>query len=90
MRAGPISFPDVTYDAASDVLYARLSTTPPARREKTEDGDVWSYDGEDRPTGVIVMEPRSRLERDGAVYLIVPAGDRLRLQGIEAAMRSVV
>jgi len=90
MRAGRISFPDVTYDAASDVLYARLSTARPARREQTEDGDVWSYDGENRPTGVIVMEPRARLERDGAVYLIVPAGDRLRLQGVEAAMRSVV
>lgn len=90
MLAGRISFPEVTYDAASDVLYARISTGKPARREQTEDGDVWSYDEADRPTGVIVMEPRARLDRDGAVYLIVPAGDRLRLQGVEAAMRSVV
>jgi len=90
MRAGRISFPEVSYDAASDVLYARISASKPLRREKTEDGDIWSYGEDDHPIGVIVMEPRARLQRDGAVYLIVPAGDRLRLQGVEAAMRSVV
>ena len=90
MRAGRISFAEVSYDAASDVLYARISGGKPSRRERTEDGDVWSFGEDDHPTGVIVMEPQARLDRDGAVYLIVPAGDRLRLQGIEAAMRSVV
>jgi hypothetical protein len=37
-----------------------------------------------------VMEPRQRLERDGAVYITLPTGERERLQGIEAAMRPVV
>ncbi len=90
MRAGRISFAEVSYDAASDVLYARISGGTALRREKTDDGDVWSFGEDDTPLGVIVMEPRARIERDGAVFLIVPAGDRLRLQGIEAAMRSVV
>jgi hypothetical protein len=34
------------------------------------------------------MEPRERLERDGAVYVSLPSGERERLQGVEAAMRS--
>ena len=90
MRAGRHSFPDVTYDAPSDVLYARLGSGRETTRERTEDGDVWTYDEMGRPTGVIVMEPRERLDRDGAVYVILPSGERERLQGVEAAMRSPV
>jgi len=90
MRAGRHSFPQVTYDPPSDVLYAKLSGSREASREPTEDGDVWTFDDVGRPTGVIVMEPRSRLERDGAVYLILPSGERERLQGVEAAMRGPV
>jgi hypothetical protein len=90
VRAGRHSFPEVTYDAPSDVLYARLSGLEPSSRERTEEGDVWTFDDLGRPTGVIVMEPRERLERDGAVYLTLPSGERERLQGVEAAMRSPV
>ena len=36
------------------------------------------------------MEPGERLERDGAVYLTLPSGERERLQGVEAAMRGPV
>jgi len=41
-----------------------------------------------RATGLIVMEPRERLARDGYVYVTLPTGERERLQGVEAAMRS--
>ena len=87
MRAGRHSFPQVTYDPPSDVLYAKLSTSQVASRERTEEGDVWTYDAMGRPTGVIVIEPRARLDRDGAVYITLPSGERERLQGVEAAMR---
>lgn len=87
MRSGRYSFPYVTYDPPSDVLYAQLSHADAARRERTEEGDVWTYDESGRPTGVIVMEPRERLERDGAVYITLPSGERQRLQGVEAALR---
>ena len=40
-----------------------------------------------RATGLIVMEPRERFARDGAVYVTLPTGERERLQGVEAAMR---
>jgi uncharacterized protein YuzE len=87
MRTGRYSFPYVTYDPPSDVLYAQLSRAEAARRERTEEGDVWTFDDRGRPTGVIVMEPRERLERDGAVYVTLPSGERERLQGVEAALR---
>ncbi len=88
MRTGRYSFAHVTYDPPSDVLYARLgSDEDAARRERTEEGDVWTFDGDGRPTGIIVMEPRARFERDGAVYVSLPSGERERLQGVEAAIR---
>jgi hypothetical protein len=34
------------------------------------------------------MNPRDQLERDGAVYLSLPEGDRVRVQGVEAAVRA--
>lgn len=87
MRAGRHWFPQVTYDPPSDVLYAKLSRAPEVSRERTEEGDVWTFDQMGRPTGVIVNDPRERLERDGAVYLTLPSGERERIQGVEAAMR---
>lgn len=90
MRAGRHSFPQVTYDPPSDVLYAKLNSLEAATRERTEDGDVWTFDDLGRPTGLIVVEPRERLRRDGAVHVILPSGERERLQGVEAAMRGVV
>lgn len=87
LRAGPYTFSHVTYDPPSDVLYAQLRRADSVRRERTEEGDVWTYDDDGHPTGVIVMEPRARLERDGAVYITLPGGERERVQGIEAALR---
>jgi hypothetical protein len=90
MRAGRHSFPEVTYDPPRDVLYAKLSGAQEVSRERTGEGDVWTFGQMGRPTGVIVNEPRERLERDGAVYLTLPSGERERIQGVEAAMRSAV
>ena len=87
VRTGRYSFSYVTYDPPSDVLYARVNQARDASRERTEDGDVWTFDADGRPTGVIVMEPRERIARDGAVYVTLPTGERERLQGVEAAMR---
>ncbi len=88
MRSGRYSFPYISYDPPSDVLYARITEGRAASRERTEEGDVWTFDADGRPTGVIVMEPGRRFERDGAVYITLPTGERERLQGVESAMRS--
>jgi hypothetical protein len=88
VRSGRYSFAFSTYDPPSDVLYARISEELDATRERTEEGDVWTFDADGRPTGVIVMEPGRRFARDGAVYITLPTGERERLQGVEAAIRS--
>lgn len=87
MRTGRYAFDQVTYDPPSDVLYARTGRGSDASRQATEDGDVWTFDADGHATGMIVMEPRRRFERDGAVYVTLPTGERERLQGVEAAMR---
>jgi hypothetical protein len=88
VRTGRYRFAFVTYDPPSDVLYARISDAGDATRERTPEGDVWTYDGDGRPTGLIVNDPGARFARDGAVYVTLPTGERERLQGVEAAMRS--
>ena len=87
MRSGRLTFSRITYDAPDDVLRARLSHADEVSRERNEDGDWWGFDADGRPTSLTVMEPRERLERDGAVYITLPTGERERLQGAEAAMR---
>ncbi|HKJ35181.1 MAG TPA: hypothetical protein VKA36_01320 [Solirubrobacterales bacterium] len=89
LRLGRHNFTRVVYDHASDVLYASLPGVEPARREQTPDeDDVWLFDDRDRFIGVRVLEPRRRWERDGAVWIALPTGERERAAGLEAALRS--
>jgi hypothetical protein len=87
LRAGPYVFSHVTYDPPSDVLYAAIGRPGSGRREATPESHYLRFDGQNRFSGVILMNPRARLERDGAVYLSLPEGDRVRVQGIEAIVR---
>lgn len=87
LRLGRHNFTRVVYDGASDVLYATLPGAEPARREATPEEDVWLFDDADRFIGVRVLEPRVRWERDGAVWISLPTGERERATGLEAALR---
>ena len=85
LHAGPYEFHHVTYDAPSDVVYAALEAPKPScRQERTEEGDILRFDREGHFFGFVLTEPREQLERDGVVYLSLPSGDRVRVQGIEA------
>lgn len=88
IRAGQYTFTHVTYDAPSDVLYASIDRPRPGTREQTPEADVLRFDMRGEFFGVILNEPRARLERDGAVKLTLPSGDLVRVQGIEAAIRA--
>ena len=83
LRIGRHNFTYVTYDASSDVIYAKRDSSPSARRELTPEDHVWLFDSDDRFHGVALMEPRERLERDGAVYLTLPSGEQERVAGVE-------
>ena len=87
LRAGRYTFSHVTYDPPSDVLYAAIGSPRPGRREPTPESHVLRFDGRGRLAGVILMNPREQLEREGGVFLSLPEGDRVRVQGIEAVVR---
>ncbi|MGH2966893.1 MAG: hypothetical protein ACRDMH_16145 [Solirubrobacterales bacterium] len=87
LRAGRYTFSHVTYDPPSDVLYAAIGSPRSGRRERTPESHYLRFDGRGRLSGVILMDPRAQLERDGAVYLSLPEGDRVRVQGVEAFVR---
>lgn len=89
LRAGPYTFPYVTYDASSDVLYAGFERQRrQGSRERTAEDDFLRYDADGRFIGITLVNPRSRLEREGAVYLSLPSGDRARVQGLELELRA--
>jgi uncharacterized protein YuzE len=87
LRAGPYTFNHVTYDPPSDVLYAAIDTPRPGTRERTPEQHILRFDSRGEFFGVILVGPREQMEREGAVYLSLPSGDRVRVQGIEALMR---
>ena len=88
LRVGRHNFAYVTYDAPSDVIYAKYDGSPSARREPTPEAHVWLFDERGRFHGIALMEPRERLARDGAVYVSLPSGERERVVGVEFAVRS--
>jgi hypothetical protein len=87
LRAGPYTFSHVTYDPPSDVLYAALGRPRPGTRVQTPESHYLRFDGSGRFSGIIFMSPREQLEREGGVYVSLPEGDRVRVQGIEALVR---
>jgi uncharacterized protein YuzE len=84
LRAGRYTFSHVTYDPPSDVLYATIGRPRPGRREETPEAHFLRFDSRGRFSGIIFMNPREQLEHEGAVFVSLPEGDRVRVQGIEA------
>jgi uncharacterized protein YuzE len=89
LRAGPYTFSHVTYDPPSDVLYAAIEGPRQGSREKTPEEHVLRFDERGEFFGVILVSPREQIEREGGVFLSLPSGDRVRVQGVEALMRGV-
>jgi uncharacterized protein YuzE len=87
LRIGPHTFDRVVYDAASDVIYATVGGFESAGRERTPEDHFLLLDEAGELTGVTLMEPRARYERDGAVHLTLHTGERERVAGIEATFR---
>jgi hypothetical protein len=87
LRAGPYTFSHVAYDPPSDVLYAAIGRPRSGRREQTPESHYLRFDARGRFSGIVLMNPRRQLERDGAVYVSLPEGDRVRVQGVEAFVR---
>lgn len=88
LRAGPYTFTHVTYDAPSDVLYASIAAPRPGTRTETRESHLLRYDERGRFFGITLVNPSNQLAREGAVYVSLPSGERVRVQGAEAAMRA--
>jgi len=88
LRIGPHTFDRVVYDAASDVIYAATGGFDSAAKERTPEDHFLLLDEAGELTGVTLMEPRARYERDGAVHLTLHTGERERIAGIEATLRA--
>ena len=88
LRAGRYTFSHVTYDPPSDVLYAAIGSPPGGTREITPERHVLRFDGRGRFAGIILVAPREQLEREGGVFVSLPEGDRVRVQGIESHLRA--
>jgi len=88
LRVGRHTFTYATYDASSDVLYAAIEGLPRGSREPTPEEHLWRFDDEGRFVGITFMNPRAQLEREGAVYVTLPTGERVRAAGAEWLVRS--
>ena len=87
IRIGPYTFREATYDSSSDVLYATLAEGPTARREVTPEEHVCTLDAKGRLTGIAFMGARDQFEREGAVVVTLPTGERERVQGADRLLR---
>jgi uncharacterized protein YuzE len=87
LRAGPYTFSHVTYDASSDVLYAAIDAPRRGSRLPTPERHHLRFDEQGRFFGMTLVNPREQLEREGAVYVSLPSGERVRVQGAEATIR---
>lgn len=88
LRAGPYTFNHVTYDAPSDVLYAAIDGPRRGSRQETPEAHILRFDERGKFFGITLVAPREQLDREGAVYVSLPSGERVRVQGAETAIRS--
>jgi hypothetical protein len=86
LRAGRYTFSHVTYDPPSDVIYAAISSPVPGTRQETPEQHVLRFDERGRFSGMILVAPRAQLEREGGVFVSLPTGERVRVQGAERLM----
>jgi hypothetical protein len=88
VRIGRHTFNYSTYDPPSDVLEVGVEGPPMGRRERSPEDHVWRLGDDDRLVGITFMNPRRQLEREGAVYVTLPTGERERVAGAERLLRS--
>ena len=88
VRIGRHTFSYSTYDPPSDVLEVGVEGPPTGRRERSPEDHFWRLDDDDRLVGITFMNPRAQLERDGAVFVTLPTGERERVAGAERLLRA--
>jgi len=67
-------------------MYAAIERPRAGTREKTPEAHILRFDERGEFFGMILVGPREQLDREGGVFVSLPSGDRVRVQGIEALM----
>jgi uncharacterized protein YuzE len=68
-----ITFDNVSYDAAADVLYLHVGDPHTAVDfDESPEGHALRFNAEGRLVGITIISPRHFLERDGKVAITVP------------------
>jgi hypothetical protein len=88
VRIGRHTFRYSTYDPPSDVLEVGVEGPPEGRRKRSPEDHIWRLDPDERLVGITFMNPREQLEREGAVYVTLPTGERERVAGAERLIRA--
>lgn len=70
-------FDYVLYDPDRDVLNLGIDDRRGIAEPDTPEGHFWVYDS-DEVIGLVLIDPRKKLEREGGIYLTLPSGERVR------------
>lgn len=86
IRIGETEFDQAHYDARGDVLYLRVSPArEPARTLETPEGHAIDFDARGEMVGMVLLNVRWTLDREGAITLSRPA-DRLEADRLASAL----
>lgn len=86
VKIAGITFDSHEYDPRGDVLYLSVGEpSEPARTLETPEGHAVDYDDDGAVIGMVLLNVRWLLERDGALTLTMPA-ERVERDAIEPAL----
>lgn len=86
VRIAGAEFDEVHYDSRGDVLYLRVSLSREAARTlETPGGHTVDYDARGNVIGLVLINVRWTLEREGAITLRWPA-EMLEAEQLEPAL----
>lgn len=84
MNVGPYNFEPATYFPEIDHLRAGGGQIG----DSTDARHVFFYaDGDDEPLGIELFGPREQLETEGAITVVLPSGQRVRVPEAERLIR---
>ena len=84
MKVGPYNFEPTTYFAEIDHLRAGGGQIG----DSTDARHVFFYAGDEgEPLGIELFGPREQLETEGAITVVLPSGERVRILEAEQLVR---
>jgi len=88
VRIGPYEFTKFRFHPDGDSMALSIDGRWGTAIWDSPENDVWfvDFDDLDEIVAVELNDPRDRLRRDGAVFVTLPSGERVKAEGIEEAI----